>query len=232
MPRFLPKLLLLILASFLAVAAVADNFDEAIASVIVLQIKAVQMDIGVTVQQRASMNKFADAHRAKLTEYYKQLESTHGKMDEQKIENMFWEMKRQVLSQLSSSQIKRLREISLQVMDFTALADKVVGQKIGLSASQQAKVQTIVKTAEDKANGLAGSAVDKATAGFKDKKPGSQQEADTLAKEMNQRANAAGESIRPQINRIRAAARRDVMAVLTEGQRATWKELLGSPIKL
>src|SRR5579862_8621623 len=175
MSRQLTKLLLFLFATLLAGVAVAESFDEQLASIIVLQDKAVQRDIGITAQQRNSMNVYADAHRAKLSAYYKQINDAHGKVDEKKLEGMFWTLKRKVLAQLSAAQLKRLREISLQVLDFTALADIVVGKKVGLSADQESKVEAIVKAALEKAGGIRDGAVDKATAGYRNKNPKNQQ---------------------------------------------------------
>jgi len=231
MSKFVPRSLLLLLVFLWAGIAAAENFDSEVASIILLQIKAVQKELGVTELQRAAMNKFADAHRARLGDYYKKVEKAGGTPDEQKLLVMFREMKKGVLSQMSPAQIKRLREISLQTLDFVALSDKTVGAKVGLSPSQLAQIGDIVKLAEERADGIRDDAVKKATDGQHHSSPKSKQEYDSMIKDRSQRVNAAIKSILPQVESIRAESKKQVMDILTPDQKAKWQALLGSPFR-
>src|SRR5947209_12347190 len=105
------KALLIFVTIVAAVAALASDFDKKVASVILLQAKPVQKEIGLSESQRAAMNKFADNHRAKLKAYYEKI-GPKGTPSESVLLGYFEKMKEGVLAQLSAAQIKRLREIS------------------------------------------------------------------------------------------------------------------------
>ena len=215
------------LVASLAHAAQHDSFDEKMSSVILLQSKVVQKELGVTTQQRAAMNKFADAHRLKLNAYYQQIQSGQGKSaqisisakDEQQLQVMFNTMKRGVLAQLSAAQLKRLREISLQTLDFTALGDQSVDSRIGLSGAQRTKVQAAITAGLKQANGVRNNAIANATKGV------------TSQDEANRRAEAASDQTSPQVIQIRNGTKAKVMSLLTAQQRAKWQALLGKPFK-
>jgi hypothetical protein len=219
MSKFLPKSLIVLLLAFVGAVASAQSFDEQIASLIILQDKSVQKDIGITDQERAAMNKFADAHRAKLAAYYKE---ANGKPDEKKLYEMFSVMKRGVISQMSAAQVKRLREISLQYLDFTALADRTVGAKVGLSDSQHAQIDKFVQSMEQKGKGIEDDAKRIADADPRTKAAKTQQERTAIGM-------AAFKKVEPRLADLKADTRRKVLATLTPAQRATWQALLGRP---
>jgi hypothetical protein len=208
-----------------AVAAFAESFDAKVASVILLQLKPVQKEIGLSEAQRTAMNKYADAHRAKLKAYYEQLGNT--KPSEQKLLGFFAVMKAGVISQLSATQLKRLREISLQALDFTALADQAVANEVGLSASEESSLKSVVAEGVGKANDIRNKAIGKATSDIVKQRPKTDKERQTLEDEYNRRAEAATDQVAPQLNTIRDSTRRKVMAILTSSQRAKWESLLG-----
>jgi hypothetical protein len=220
------RTLLFLFACFAAVGAFADSFDAKVASVILLQLKPVQKEIGLTEGQRTAMNKFADAHRAKLKAYYDQLGNS-GQPNEQKLLTFFEAMKAGVLSQLTPPQLKRLREISLQALDFTALADHVVADEVGLSASQQVKVKQVVTVGVTRANDIRNTAVNKATGDLVKQKPKTEKEQQALSDEYNRRAEAATDRVSSQLNQIRESTRQQVMALLTSTEHAKWEMLLG-----
>ena len=207
--------------AFTAAMACAQSFDDQIASIILLQDKAVQKDIGVSEQQRDAMNKFADAHRAKLAAYYKQVK---GKPDEKKLYEMFSVMKHGVLSQMTPSQVRRLREISLQYLDFTALADNTVGAKIGLSPAEHEQIIKLVGSMQKKGQSIEADAKRIVDADPRVAKAKTQQEKDAIAKD-------AFMKIMPRLQDLKADARKQVLAVLTPAQRTTWQQLLGKPFQ-
>jgi hypothetical protein len=229
MSKWVPKALLVVVFALTSLLSIADSFDDQIASVVLLQIKAIQTELGITESQRTAMNKFADAHRAKLSDYYKQLESSHSRPNEAKLQEMFKVMKKGVFSEMSGAQIKRLREITLQTLDFAALADVVVGGRVGLTAAQQKQIDILVQTADRRANEIRGNAVKAATASLKDKKPTSDKEEQALVREFDQQAQAASKRVAPQINQLRVAARKQVLDILTPAEKSKWQDLLGKP---
>lgn len=222
--KFFPKAVFVLFMALVAVIASAQSFDDQIASIILLQDKAVQKDIGITEQQRAAMNKYADAHRAKLAAYYQQLQKTKAKEDEKKLLAWFQEMKHGVLSQMSPAQVRRLREISLQYLDFTALADRTVGAKVGLSAAQHEQIDRIVQAMQRRGQSIEADARKIVEADPRVAKAKTQQEKDAIAK-------AAFMKIMPRLQDLKAEARKQVLAVLTPTERAAWQQLLGKPFQ-
>lgn len=208
-----------------------DAFDEEIASVIILQDHAVQADLGISVQQRAAMNKLADAHRAKVGAYQESVQKAKGTINEKILVQYFNQLKTGVFGLLSASQLRRLREISLQFMDFTALGDELVDNRIGISAAQQKQIRSLIRAGVDKANQIRSKAVNSAVANLRNQKPKSQAEAQSIYNEANQRAEAASKKVGPQIEAIKSHTRGKVMAVLTSKQRSAWQGLLGRPFR-
>jgi len=221
--RFLNKALVLVMAivTTVAVAAQHDSFDEEMSSVILLQSKVVQKELGVTTAQRAAMNKYADAHRAKLKVLYSRLQANHqqniNQKDQQELRSMFNTMKRGVFAQLTAAQLKRLREISLQTLDFTALGDPIVAARVGLSASQSSKIRSVINSGIKQANVVQNNAVATATKGA------------TTQDQANQLAESAANQVSPQVVSIRNDTKQKVMALLTAQQRSRWQGLLGRP---
>jgi len=230
MPKFAIRAFAVFLVALLATFAVADTFDQQVASVLILQLKPVQRELGVTAQQRAAMNKYADAHRAKLKTYYQEASKAGQKtVDQQKLLGFYEEMKKGVLDQLSAVQIKRLREISLQTLDFTALADTLVGTEVGLNDAQQKRVSSVVAAGIQKANAVRNKAAAADTADLRSQKPTTEKDAQALYVEAQKKAQAAAKRVEPEIQKLRVATKKEVMSILTPQERAKWAQLLGKP---
>jgi len=231
MYKFATKLLLVLAAAATTAGAFAQSFDEQVASVFLLQAKPIQKELGVTANQRLAMNKFADAHRVKLSAYYKVLEQSKQKPDESKVVALLTDMKKGVFAQLNPAQLKRLRELTLQDLDFTALLYPKVASRIGLNPAEQKRVTSLIKFGIDKANGIRNEAISRDTADLQKQKPKNQAEEKALSDEANRRAQAAMDRVLPRIERIRADTRRQVLAVLTPAERTKWQDLMGKPFK-
>jgi hypothetical protein len=220
-----------------SMAAAQDAFDRQVASVILLQDRAVQNELKITEQQRTQMNKFADQHRGRLDAYGKQLQAqaqkNNGQVtpDEKRLEALFEELKKNVFSQLNATQIRRLREISLQALGVAALSDNVVAKRVGLNDSQLKRVRDLVSDGFKRANDIQTKAINDATKDLQSRKPANEAEQRKLVEEANKRAAAAQKRIEPQLNKLRTEVTDKVMAVLTAQQRQTWNNLLGKPFK-
>lgn len=229
----LKKLLVFLLALLVCLAGAADKFDQQVASIILLQLKPVQAELGVTAAQRNAMNKYADSHRASLKTYYESLNKAKASQpDKPKLERMFNALKQAVLAQLNDAQIKRLREISLQELGFSALADDTVAGKVGLSGAQLTKLRKVLSDGLSKASKIEYQAVTEATKDIQGKTPKSAAERDSLVKLANERAASAEGRVHPQVMRVRDETSAKVLAVLTPQQKANWKALQGKPFKL
>lgn len=222
----------------LAQAQKADPFDVQIASVIMLQDKGIQKELKVTEKQRDSMNRFAEQHRGAMTNYQKELERKQKDpnkplpVDANRVDGMFLAMKRSVLSVLTPPQLKRLREISLQQLDFVALVDDVVAKRVGIPDAQLKKLKAIYEKGIKEVDELAKTAkaqLDVQTADLQRQKPKTDAEAQRLNAEFERRAQALQKKLEPEINRIRAAGKKAILAQLTVAQKAAWQALLGKP---
>jgi len=226
------RLILLLLGLLASVSVFAqDNFDYQLSSVEVLTQKSVQKELGVSEQQRAAMNKFADAHRAKLKAYYTKVQKAGGTVDSAKLTGYYQDLRKGVLKQLSASQLKRLREISLQRFGFSALGDPAVGQKVGLSPSEQKKMQAILTKGLNGAKQVQVNAINKATAKLEKVKPKSAAEQAKLQDDATKLAESAMQEVSPQVDRITADTRQKAMGLLTPQQKANWQALLGKPFR-
>ncbi len=222
----------------LSQAQKADPFDVQIASVIMLQDKGIQKELKVTEKQRDSMNRFAEQHRGEMAKYQKELERKQKDpnkplpVDPNRVDGMFLAMKRSVLSVLTPPQLRRLREISLQQLDFVALVDDVVAKRVGIPGAQLKKLKAIYEKGINEVDELAKTAkaqLDVQTADLQRQKPKTDAEAQRLNAEFEKRAQALQKKLEPEINRIRAAGKKAILAQLTVAQKAAWQALLGNP---
>jgi hypothetical protein len=220
-----------ILASAWAAAQAMDPFDYAVSNIAILQAKPLQKELGLSEVQRAAMNKFADQFNASmgsLLEKAKKDKSGKPPSDaDPKVKAAYEELKKGVLKQLTPSQLKRLREVTLQQSGLPALADPVVAKRVGLSATQLKTIQTTFETAIRKAAEIQDKAIEAAVKDLKAKKPKTEKEAKDLMDEANNRAEAAHRKVEPQITKLRKDAEAKVLATLTAQQKAAWEALKG-----
>lgn len=232
-----------LLLGLLAVSVSAqpmDPFDFEMASVILLQDKAVQKHLKVTEGQRSGMNKFADTHRGKMDAYRVQLEKAQKDknkplpVDARKMDQMFLDMKQGVLRLLTPVQLKRLREISLQQVGFMALTDPKVGKRVGLTAAETKKISATYEAGMKEAEDIARAAqaqLNVQLAEMRKKKPKDAKEEEALMKEAQKKAQALEARIDPQIEKVRLGTRKKVLDGLTPKQRQAWNALLGAPFR-
>jgi hypothetical protein len=203
--------------------AAADDFDKKIAAFQLLQDKKVQTELKLTEAQRTKLNKHADAFNAKAAAYQKELEAQQKKTnkpaqpDQKRMEAMMTELKGKVLAELSATQMKRLRELSLQAVGVTALGDDLVAARVGLTADQKAKVRTLIKSGLDAANKLMAQADANARKGKK------------AEETYNKRIEAEQKRIQPQLQKLREDTIKKVLAAMNAKQNAAWKQLQGKP---
>jgi hypothetical protein len=215
-------------------SAIADEFDRHVASIVLLQSRKVQAEVGITPAQRKQLNVHADWHRAQLQSYEAELKrlGAAGKPadpDERRLASLMGQLKVRVLKELTDAQTKRLREISLQVEGISALLDPVVAARVGLTAKQNKQLQSIFADAAKRGTALQQEALDSAVKPFKASQPKNEREANDLERKINQAIAAAEKRIEPQLQRIRAETHALALKTLTTQQVAVWKRLQGKP---
>jgi hypothetical protein len=217
----------------LATTALADAFDNQIASVQLLQTKAVQKELAISEAQRSKMNVFAQEFNKQAEAYRNELnkKSNNGKIqvtpDRNREIAMLNQLKTKVLGTLSAGQVKRLREISLQAVGVTALGDDAVAQKIGLSETQKKQIRDLVGKGLTGANKLIQDANQRAMKGIA--QPKNEAEAKKAQELFQKRSVAEQQKIKGQVEKIRSTTITGVMAILNAKQKSTWNTLLGKP---
>lgn len=107
-------------------------------------------------------------------------------------------------SVLTAAQLKRLGELQLQREGATAMARKEVADKVGLPEATRAKIESMVSQHNERIRQQFG------------ERPASQEEAQKRAEEMR---------------KGREKLRSDILALLTQEQKAKWEALLGKPFE-
>ena len=117
------------------------NFDYDIADFNILQNKEVQKELGVTEALRATLNKHAEWFNGEM----KVLDTAFKKARENdpkatppndKAVALQKEFKKRLFAELTTAQVVRLREITVQGAGDVAVLDKRVASKIGLTNAQ------------------------------------------------------------------------------------------------
>jgi hypothetical protein len=209
-----------------------DPFDLHVSSLRILQNRAVQAELGVTVPQRAKMDKFADGYNSELNAYLAELKK-QNKADEQlpdeTMSMMLARLKENVMAVLTPPQLKRLREISLQAYGLNGLMDDTVATRVGLSKAQVTQMQAKYKDGSKQANDLMTTAIQPVNAQFKNAKPKDQQEANTLKKAYETKSDAAMNAVMPKVQQIRSQTQIEILAMITAKQKQDYLALQGKP---
>lgn len=131
-----------------AVTAFADEFDMKVANIDVLRDKVVQKELGVTTGQLKTLNKHAQdfeaAGKKKIEEYQKAKKQPDAAFQTFS-EALVKKLRGQVLGTLSPGQIKRLRELTLQLAGPRALLDQAVALKCGMTTKEHSALTAAVR---------------------------------------------------------------------------------------
>ncbi|MBX3096523.1 MAG: hypothetical protein KF812_06650 [Fimbriimonadaceae bacterium] len=221
---------LVIVAIFISVCAPAqDPFDVHASQMELLQLKPVQRDIGITEIQRSKMNKHADwfnAETKKLQDKYGSREDQGGEEAFNALSALHGQLKTRILSELTSNQIRRLREISLQDAGPVALLDEQVATRVGLSAANLQKLRDEF----EKSGKAAAELEEKTLAPIYDKYREKAMAGDTAAQTALEREiNAARQRIAPEMNRLQGAFLQLLDTTLTDQNKEAYTMLQGTP---
>jgi hypothetical protein len=202
------------------------SFDFHVADMKIVQLKAIQKELGITEAQRNKMNAAADAERASLTAEYKR---TKGKPDDKVMIGYYRTLRTKVLNMLSPAQMKRLRELTLQETGLVSLANGEVAARVGISAPELKKIRASIVSHQKQFESIEAAAKRPVLQEFKAKKPKSQAEGDALKKQFSQKMQSIDQKLRPQVTAIMTEGTNQILAALTPAQKAAWKVLLGKP---
>jgi hypothetical protein len=224
-----------VLSAVVAVGQKGDSFDKHVADYRLLLSKKVQAEVGITVAQRAALNKAADHERQIAQPYLQQLQR-EGKnaqqlSSDQKYLGFLLELRDNVLGQLTAPQLKRLRELSLQAVDIGGVLDVVVAKRIGMSVAQLTKVRSIYGDGVKRSNAIVKAVEQKVTGPFINVRVKTQAEAKALNDRLIKDRDAELKKRQPEFDRLSKETKRSVEAVLTAKQLAEYHALQGKPFK-
>ena len=222
MRRLIPAFLLL--TAGVAAHAQRDPFEEYVASLDVLQLKAVQTELRVSDAQRTRMNGHADDYNRQVARIQTDVpESQRAEL----IERAEAALKGKVLEELTDGQVKRLAQISLQRLGVIAILDAKVATRVGLSGAQTQAI-TDAWTALGQAVGAELARVRKPVFDrYRDRKPKDDAERRTIQEAFEKEVAEADKSAKPQLDKLREEFEKVVDQTLTAGQKKAWEDLKG-----
>ena len=221
--------LLLLVSPVLAIAQKMDPFDLHVASLKVLEDRSVQRELGVTAAQRDKMNEYANTYNTELKAYQAQRQKDH-KMPtlDDTVADMLDKVKQNVMAVLSPSQLRRLREISLQAFGLNGIMDDTVAKRVGLSTSQLSKMRKTYADGSKQANDIMSKAMQPVNQKFKVKPKNAQQE-QTMENQYVQQSKLAMSMVMPQVQKVNDQTQAQMLGIITSKQRAAYLALQGKP---
>jgi hypothetical protein len=211
-----------------------DAFDFYFADVTILQLKPIQSELKVTETQRINMNKHADWLKGQGTAIDSQVRS--GKLTKEEgnrqMAGHLATLKRRVLGELNASQLKRLREITLQRDGLLPLMDQKMADKIGMTKAQLTKLREGYVESNEKAKEIQQTAFSPIFAKYEKMKPKDDAEKKTLNEQANKELDAARKKILPQLEALGKSFASLVETTLTKGQRDAFAALKGKPFEV
>lgn len=150
--------------AFVAAASFAapDPFDQKVANFQLLTQKPIQTELKVTEAQRKKMNTFGQSFekesKALVDSYQKAKKQMDADFQKKSFANLT-KLRNSVLGVLSDAQLKRLREITIQVAGKVAILDVNVAEKIGISKAQRESVSKLYTEAQQKLQAIQSEAI-------------------------------------------------------------------------
>jgi hypothetical protein len=229
-PHFVIALFILLLP-LLATASQSkmDSFDLHVASLRVLEQKDVQAELGITPAQRDKMDKFASDYNQKLQIYLAQLKKenrTNVSMPDGTVVMMLGTLKQQVMQQLSPTQLKRLREISLQAFGLNGILDSTVAKKVGMTEDQIKRMRQTYEAGSKKANDVMASAMKPVNNEFKGKVK-TEADANKMKAAYVGKGKAAMNAAMPTVQKVNDDTQARMLAIFTPQQKKAYLALQG-----
>jgi hypothetical protein len=226
--------LLLILFFAASVAGAVDSFDYHCANIALLQDAQVRAEVGISEAQRTQMNKFADAHRARLLTYQKKLA---GKApDMQVLSGYLEDLKRNVVGTMTAPQVKRLRELNLQAANLIGLLDQTVAAKIGMVGAQFTKYKNNYINGKNSAENILRQAIlpidqkyQRLAAPYKGKEQQHKAELEQLGKQYQAEVESARKAVQPRVDAITKQTQQQLQSSLTPQEISAWNAIKGKP---
>jgi hypothetical protein len=167
---------------------------------------SVQKELKLDDAQIAKATELATATREKMMALRDQLTDLQGQERFTKQAELAKPINEAALKSASAflkpEQVKRLTQIEIQQRGANALSDPVIAKKLSVTDDQAAKVKTILADQQSE------------------------------MQEIRQAAGNDFQSMMPKITALRKETNTKVMALMTEDQKKTWKEMTGEPFEV
>jgi hypothetical protein len=222
-------------AAMAASAQKMDEFDFYASNLNLLQMKEIQQELKVTTAQRASLNKHADwfnAESKKLRDAIAKKKGGATNADQEQLNKLFADMKRRCFGVLNATQLRRVRQLSLQNAGPVVLLDEKVAKRVGLSQTQLKQLRDVFSANSKKASELQEKTFGPIVEKYRKMKPKDKKEEEKLGQAMNKEMEAASKKIQPQISTFANSTRQTMDKVLTAQQKQAFQALLGPAFNL
>jgi hypothetical protein len=167
---------------------------------------SVQKELKLDEAQVEKATALATETREKMAEVRSQLEGLEGSERATKQQELAKPINEEALKTASTflkpEQLKRLHQIEIQQRGAAALSDSAIAKKLGVTEDQAAKVKTILADQQ------------------------------TEMREIFQSAGDDRQAAMSKTQALRKETNTKVMALMTEDQKKTWKELTGEPFEV
>ena len=167
---------------------------------------SVQKELKIDDAQKEKVTALVTETREKMTDLRDKLTDLQGQERFTKQQELSKPINEAALKSAASflkpEQIKRLHEIEIQQRGATALSDPVIAKKLGVTDEQTTKVKSILADQQSE------------------------------MQEIRQSAGQDFQAAMPKIQALRKETNTKVMALMTEDQKKTWKEMTGEPFEV
>jgi Spy/CpxP family protein refolding chaperone len=162
-----------------------------------LRNQQVQQELKLTDQQRQRLEQLGEQWREKM----RGLRDLPPEERRQKVEGMRAEVEKQLATILNEQQMKRLKQIALQVEGYAALERPEIADQVGLTKEQRQKIRDILRQADEK------------------------------RREAFQQGQGDRQAAFQRMREIRQWVDGEIEKLLTAEQKKKWQELVGAPFK-
>ncbi len=163
----------------------------------------VRQELELTEKQSTKLQQLVNQLREKFRGLGLQLRDLSPEEQAKRLETIKAEVEKELEKVLNEQQLKRFKQISLQVQGYGALAQTDVAKEVGLTEGQLKQVREILRESAEKRNAI-----------------------------LRQGATGKPQARFQEMLKIRQWVNEQIEKLLTEQQKNKWKELIGEPFKL
>ena len=182
----------------------------------------------------AGVNKLAAAHRQKVEAFFqeeqkKKVNPATITPSNPTIVGYFAELQAKAFKTLTASQLRRLRELTLQRAGTPAILIPDVSQRLKITSAQTSTIRTAVSSFQTFASTSAQTVANGVLSQYKNVKPKDQADAKRLRAELDSKLRTAETKLHPRIVAAQKIMDRKIELSLSAAQLKAWHSLLGQP---